>query len=183
MITLTTKQKIGLGVLGGGVLISAAILFAFRSPLSPYSGLHNDLKTIEPPVELSYTDLDGNPVKFSDFRGEPLIINSWATWMPFSKEELQALMKLKESKGDQLTVLAINRMEDRAVIRGYLATYGIDTAKILFLVDPGDTFYKGVGGYAMPETVFYARDGAIMTHTRGVLVEAELVRSAEALLK
>ena len=74
-------------------------------------------------------------------------------------------------------------MEDRAVIRGYLATYGIDTAKILFLVDPGDTFYKGVGGYAMPETVFYARDGAIMTHTRGVLVEAELVRSAEALLK
>lgn len=183
MVTLTTKQKIGLGMLVLGVLVCGALLFVFRSPLSPFSGLHNDLKTIEPPVELSYTDLDGNPVKFSDFAGEPLIINSWATWMPFSKDELQALMKLKESKGDQLTILAINRMEDRAVIRGYLAAFGIDSSKILFLVDPGDTFYKGVGGYAMPETVFYGKDGAITTHTRGVLVEEELIRSAEAILE
>ncbi|QQR65249.1 TlpA family protein disulfide reductase [Candidatus Kaiserbacteria bacterium] len=182
MITLTVKQKIGLGLLIGIVLMCGAVLFALRSPLSPFSGLHNDLKTIEPPVEQSYTDLDGNPVKLSDFRGKPLIINSWATWMPFSKEELEALSTLKESKGDALTILAINRMEDKAVIRAYLATYSIDDSKIIFLVDPADTFYKGVGGYAMPETVFYATDGVITVHTRGVLAPEDLKISAEALL-
>ncbi len=183
MFTLTRQQKVGLGVLCGVLLLFGAVLFVFRSPLSPFSGLHNDLKTVEPSLEHSYTDLDGNPVKFSDFAGEPLIINSWATWMPFSKDELLALSTLKESKGDVLTILAINRMEDKAVIRAYLATFGIDSTKIIFLVDPADTFYKGVGGYAMPETVFYAKDGVITTHTRGVLAPEELIQSAEALLQ
>lgn len=183
MITLTRQQKIGLGVLGGVLVILGGLLFTFLSPLSPYSGLHNDLKTVEPPVEQSYTDLDGNPVQFSDFAGRPLIINSWATWMPFSKDELLALIALKESKGDALTILAINRMEDKAVIRAYLATFGIDASKIIFLVDPADTFYKGVGGYAMPETVFYAKDGVITMHIRGVLAPEVLIQSADALLK
>ncbi len=183
MFTITRQQKIGLGVLFGVVLICGGLLFLLLSPLSPYSGLHNDLKTVEPPVEQSYTDLDGNPVRFSDFAGDPLIINSWATWMPFSKDELLALIALKESKGNSLTILAINRMEDKAVIRAYLATFDIDDTKIIFLVDPADTFYKGVGGYAMPETVFYAKDGVITAHTRGVLAPDELTRSAEALLE
>lgn len=183
MFTLTRQQKVGLGVLCGVVLLSGALLFTFLSPLSPYSGLHNDLKTVEPPAEQSYTDLDGNPIKFSDFAGEPLVINSWATWMPFSKDELLALIALKESKGDALTILAINRMEDKAVIRAYLATFGIDASKIIFLVDPADTFYKGVGGYAMPETVFYAKDGVITTHTRGVITPDVLIQSADALLE
>lgn len=183
MITLTRQQKIGLGVLCGVVLLCGGLLFMFLSPLSPFSGLHNDLRTVEPSQEQSYTDLDGNPVEFSDFAGTPLVINSWATWMPFSKDELFSLIAQKESKGDALTILAINRMEDKAVIRAYLATYGIDASKIIFLVDPDDTFYKGVGGYAMPETVMYAYDGTITQHTRGVISREELSAGIEGIVK
>jgi thiol-disulfide isomerase/thioredoxin len=182
MIRVTRPQKVFIGVLAGVLLVLGTLLFVFLSPLSPFSGLHNDLKTVEPPLEQSYTDLDGNPVKFSDFAGKPLVINSWATWMPFSKDELLALSTLQESKGDLLTILAINRMEDKSVIRAYLSTFGIDATKLIFLVDPADTFYKAVGGYAMPETVFYAKDGTIVHHTRGVLAPEELGSNADMIL-
>ncbi len=157
-------------------------VFLRFAPMSPFSGLHGDLKAIEPDPMLAYTDLEGNTVTLEDFKGKPLLINSWATWMPFSKDELVFMNTLQREYGEALTVLAINRMEDREVIKAYIATYGIGR-DALFLVDPGDTFYKAVSGYAMPETILYDADGAIVLHVRGVLQENEIRTSLEPFLK
>ena len=183
MIALTKSHKrtlIGLALI---VLISGCAVFFALSPYSSFSGLHNDLKTIVPPKAQSYTDLDGNTVDLNAFAGKPLVINSWATWMPFSKDELLELGVAQEKYGDTVKIIAINRMEDRAVVRSYLSTYGINQSSILFLIDPADTFYKSVGGYAMPETAIYAFDGTIISHTRGVFVKDELYALIDSIAK
>ena len=38
--------------------------------------------------ELSFLDSEGNDVSLSDFKGTPLIVNSWAVWCPFCGKEL-----------------------------------------------------------------------------------------------
>lgn len=183
MITLTRTHKRTIAGLVLILIVFSVLTFVFFSPFSPLSGLHNDLKGVVPPESQSYTDLDGNPVDLNAFAGKPLVFNSWATWMPFSKDELPELGVAQGTYGDAVKIIAINRMEDRAVVRSYLATFGISELNILFLIDPSDNFYKSVGGYAMPETLMYAFDGTLVHHKRGVLTKDELYEMIDAIVK
>ena len=160
-------------ILFGILLFLGLGTFFLVSPYSPFTGLQNDLKSIEPSLESSYLDLDGNPVFLSSMKGKSLIVNSWASWMPFSKDELVILNELKKKYGDSIQILAINRMEDRELVKSYLDIYGIEK-NVTFLIDPTDNFYRAIDGYAMPETVFYASDGTLSMHKRGVLTVEEL---------
>ncbi len=171
-----------IGVLTTILLLCGFLTYSFVSPKGFFSGLKGDLKNIEPASEFAYTDLDGNPVLLSTVKGKPLIINSWATWMPFSKDELAMLNEVKKQYGDTVEILAINRMEDREFIKSFLSTYGT-LRNITFLTDPTDNFYKAVGGYAMPETVFYAENGTIVFHKRGTLTRDELDEKIKNILK
>lgn len=177
------KYKKTLTILGFVIGIASILTYMFIAPHGRFSGLQNDLKKINPAENASYTDLDGNVVSLESFKGKPLIINSWASWMPFSQTELPLLVKVKNEVGDSVQILAINRMEQPAVIKSFLSTFSIDTHALLFLVDPTDHFYTAVGGYAMPETLVYDRDGKIIIHTRGTLTEEELRGYVDALRK
>lgn len=160
--------------------VSAFLVYSFVSPRGLFSGLSNDLKNIEPSEEFSYTDIDGNKVDLTQFKGKPLIINAWASWMPFSRNELTMLAKVKESRGDTLNVIAMNRMEAAGVIRAYKDGFNLPNS-FVYLLDPSDNFYKSIGGYAMPETMFYDRDGVLIHHKRGVLTESELNQYTDAI--
>jgi len=54
--------------------------------------------------------------------------------------------------------------------------------KLIFLLDPKDTFYKSIGGFAMPETLFVNSDGTINFHKRGPM-RAEEIRQRVSELK
>ena len=38
--------------------------------------------------DFALQDYDGKTVRFTDFAGKPLVINSWAAWCPFCRKEL-----------------------------------------------------------------------------------------------
>jgi thiol-disulfide isomerase/thioredoxin len=173
MWELAKKYKKYLLLLFVAVGVLAFLAYSFISPYGLFSGLSNDLKLIEPSEEFAYTDLDGNAVRLASFKGKPLIINSWATWIPFSQTELPLLKKIQSEQGDAVTILYINRMENAGTVRSFLGTFGVDDASKI-LLDPTDNFYKAIGGYAMPETVFYDSTGVLVSHVRGVLTEEEL---------
>lgn len=156
------------------LVILGGITYSFISPFGFFAGLSNDLKAIAPTSEAAaYTDLNGVPVDLSQFKGKPLIINAWATWTPFSATELPLLTSVKVTHGDAINVIAINRMEQTALIRSFLTTFSIPET-LVFLTDPTDYFYTAVGGFSMPETLFYSSDGVLVAHKRGVLTESEL---------
>ncbi len=176
------KYRKAIVILLGVIVVLGFLTYSFISPYGMFSDLQNDLKTIEPEEGAEYTDLDGNPVDLATFKGKPLVINAWATWIPFSQTELPLLIQAKETYGDKITILAINRMEETIRIRSFLETFAIPSDRILFLNDPTDYFYRATGGYAMPETIFYRADGTIEMHKRGVLTQEELTATIDALL-
>lgn len=122
---------------------------------------------------LPYTDLSGNTIDLSSFRGKPLIVNIWASWTPFSESELLLLSALKEQAGEELTILAINRKEAQSTAQSYIERIGLSSS-IIVLLDADDTFFKSIDGYAMPETLFYDAKGKLIFHKRGVLTTEEL---------
>lgn len=179
---LSKVHKRGITILCATIFLLGGMTYLFVGQRSPFSGLQNDLKIIEPPETLPYTDLNGNVISLEDFKGKPLIVNSWASWSPFSKDELMLLNELKRQYGDSLTILAINRMEDSTFAKSYLSTYGI-AEDVVFIADQSDNFFKATEGYAMPETIFYRADGTIAMHKRGVLTKEELTSYTENIMQ
>lgn len=116
-----------------------------------------------------YTDLEGNVIDLAQFAGSVRVVNSWATWSPFSATELKDLSTLaSEIDEGNGVVIAINRAEPAAKVKAFLKQMAID-GEVIFVLDPDDRFYKSVDGFSMPETIFYDAKGNAVFHQRGVM--------------
>lgn len=123
--------------------------------------------------DFSLKDYDGNVVSLSDFSGKIVVANSWATWCPFCVNELPEFAKLQEEFPDDVVVLAIDRAESLSKSKQYTDDLSL-TNKIIFLLDSKDNFYKSIGGFSMPETLFIDGEGNIRVHKRGPMQLSEM---------
>lgn len=79
-----------------------------------------------PAPELSLTDLQGNPVSLSDYRGQTVLVNNWATWCPPCKEEMPELQAYYEAhKGQRFTIIAIEAGEPVAEVADFVRRFGL----------------------------------------------------------
>ena len=138
-------------------------------------------KSFDPAPAFTLNDWNGNEVSLSDFKGKPLIINSWAVWCPFCVDELPDFAKLQEELGDRIVIIAIDRSEPTELQREFTDRMGV-TSKLIFLNDPKDSFYKSIGGFSMPETLFVDADGNIRIHKRGPMNFDEMMKKANSIL-
>jgi len=70
--------------------------------------------------------LDGETVKLSDFRGEKVLLNFWATWCPPCRSEMPDMQKFHEEY--DATILAVNLTETEASkenVQAFLDEYGV----------------------------------------------------------
>jgi len=152
------------------VVIGAVFLFTTRGNDAGTDLARSDFDTF---AGTSLTDYKGNAVSLEEFRGTPLVINSWAVWCPFCREELPDFAELQEEFSQKIIVIAIDRQESLEKAKGYTDELGI-TDDMLFLLDPSDSFYKSIGGFSMPETIFVNSDGEIVVHKRGPMELEEM---------
>lgn len=124
------------------------------------------------------TDLEGNPVKMSDFQGHPIVLNLWASWCPYCRDELPAFVRLKKEFGERIIVIALNRGESLEKAKATSDEFGI-TSTLKVLLDPNDALYKQVGGFSMPETIFIDSEGVIQDHRRGPMPYEEMRRRTQ----
>lgn len=129
--------------------------------------------TINRVANITLSDYDGNKTTLAAFRGKPLILNSWATWCPFCRQELPDFARLQEELGDTAVVIAIDRAEKVKDAKSYTDQFDI-TSKMTFLMDFDDAFYRNIGGFSMPETLFVDAEGNIAFHKRGPMTLEEM---------
>ena len=131
--------------------------------------------------QFTLSDYDGSQVSINDFPGKILVINSWAAWCPFCVEELPAFRDLQELFPDDIAVIAIDRQESLSTAKNYTDNAGISDA-YTFLLDPKDSFYRSIGGFSMPETLFVDSEGNVRIHKRGPMKLKEMVEKVNSIL-
>ncbi|HDS29009.1 MAG TPA: TlpA family protein disulfide reductase [Candidatus Acetothermia bacterium] len=116
-----------------------------------------------PAMEFALENLDGDIVRLSDFQGEVVVIDFWATWCApclTSFPSLHALLEPYFGEGVRLLLICLDRSADPA--REYLADQGFPTQDALWgslhEARAVQELYSVVG---IPWTIVIDRDGLI----------------------
>jgi len=131
--------------------------------------------------KFSVVDYVGNVIQSEDLVGTPLVLNAWATWCPFCIKELPDFVAAQSEFGDLVKIIAINRQESPDRSKRFINELGLDD-QLIFLLDPDDNFYRSIGGYVMPETVFIDAGGKIIFRKRGPMQIEEIRQKIESIL-
>ena len=147
--------------------------------------MHRLLKPGDRLPDLTFLDQDGNPVRFSDYRGKVLALTFIYTRCPlpefcirmsdyFAKIQ-KALKRKPELANWQLLTISFDPVFDRPpAMKAYGMTYGADFAKWDFLTDPdttGRTVLALADGF---DLTYEADEGSLIAHNlRTALVDAE----------
>lgn len=157
------------------IVVAATAYYYWR--YSPRPG--SDAFTQE--YDLVLKDYAGNDVHLSQFKRQILVVHAWATWCTYCADELKNLAALKKEFGDNIVILAPNRAEALPVAKPYSDALGLGSS-VVFLLDPNDSFYKSIDGYAMPETLFINDRGEVLFHQRGPMNMDEVREKIRTLL-
>ena len=131
--------------------------------------------------DVTLPDAQGKLLTLSEIRAPVRIVHFWASWSPYSKNDLPVLVDMKRAFGADVEVLAINRDTNPLQGHAYLDSLALGD-ELHFVYDREDGYYREVGGYNMPETVFVGSGGEIHAHTRGPIPYEEMVSTVRAIL-
>lgn len=177
-------------IIGAALLVilvaGATILYnSLSEDYAPDNLSENELPPIEETEEINnpyaapdfkVTDLDGNEVKLSDFFGKPIVLNFWATWCYYCKEEMPDFNKAYLEYPD-VQFLMINAtdgiQETLEKAKKYVEDEGFDF-DVYFDTELDAVSAYGVTGF--PCTYFIDSDGSLVTRGRGMLDYDTLVR-------
>jgi cytochrome c biogenesis protein CcmG/thiol:disulfide interchange protein DsbE len=130
--------------------------------------------------EFALADLDGNPVRLSDLRGRPVIINFWASWCGPCVEEFPLLERaLDEHRSEGLAVVGIVFNDRSEAARAFLQRMGTAWPAAM---DPNAEVAGAYGVSAPPASFFIDRQGRIAGRQIGQLSSADLATQLATIL-
>ncbi|MGC8827799.1 MAG: peroxiredoxin family protein [Anaerolineae bacterium] len=115
------------------------------------------------------SDLEGNPIQLSAYRGKRVLLNFWATWCPPCRYEMPALQEAYTAfADDDFVILGINYLETSEEVRSFLESLGLTFP--VGIDSSGDVF-RGYRVVSIPTSFFINRDGVIIALYRGPLTK------------
>jgi len=98
-------------------------------------------------------------ITLSQFRGQVVVLNFWATWCPPCVEETPALVRMtNQMKGKGITVLAVSIDADDAAYHKFLKEYNVSMVTVRDEARKASNLY---GTFGWPETYIIDRTGVI----------------------
>lgn len=123
---------------------------------------------------------DGTTLRLSDYRGQAVFLNFWATWCVFCLEEMPDMQRIADEFDGRLIVIGVNNGE--AVDTGDGFVRRID-ARYEIVYDPARSVVEGYRVRAMPTSYFIDADGRIVTAHFGFMTYGSMLERVSLLLE
>ena len=128
---------------------------------------------LAPDFELD--DLDGNPVRLSDLRGKPVMLNFWATWCGPCRSEMADIQRVYEEwAAEDLVLLTVNMGGTSSRVAEFLEAQELSLPVLL------DTKQDVAGSYNIryvPTTFFIDEDGVIQAVKVGAFPDQDSIET------
>jgi len=126
--------------------------------------------------DFALADINGNSIRLSDLRGQPVVINLWASWCQPCRAEMPALQRIySEYQPQGLNLLGVNAtsQDDLAAARAFTEDLGL-TFPILY--DNQGSVARLYALSALPTTFFIDHAGVIREVVIGGPMSEALLR-------
>jgi len=125
-------------------------------------------------------DADGNPVKLSDFKGKPVVLNFWASWCGPCQREMPHFNKAYAKYKDEIVFMMVDlvdgQRETQSKGSSFIKNQGYDFP-VYFDIEEDAAYTYGIT--SIPMTLFIDRDGYIKTGYAGAIDEETLQAAIE----
>jgi cytochrome c biogenesis protein CcmG, thiol:disulfide interchange protein DsbE len=142
-------------------LSSSSRLIAFGLLTLALSGCYSSShpsRVGSPAPDFTVQDSD-HKVTLSQFKGQVVVLNFWATWCPPCIEEMPSLVQMQQRmKSKGIKVLAVSVDVDDASYRRFLRDHNVD---LLSVRDPDQKANSLYGTFKFPETYIVDRNGIV----------------------
>jgi len=121
------RQSLPLLFLGLGLALILAALYSIL--VLQKNSSQTDLSAVPAQVnfaapELTLTDSQGVTHSLTDYRGQVVLVNLWATWCPPCKAEMPALQSFYDKHIDQgFTIVAVNDGDPKSDVLQFVKDY------------------------------------------------------------
>lgn len=115
------------------------------------------------PVWQSDNLLDGSRIQTASLKGEPFVLNVWASWCVNCRAEHPLLSELAGT----VPLYGLNYRDKGDAARAWLIQAGNPYRAVL--ADPDGKLALELGVYGTPETYLFAGDGTLLTRHTGLL--------------
>jgi peroxiredoxin len=183
-MTLLSENKSRLKPTQNRIFIGVLTLAVFWTLVSriPVSSTPQDEAPPSPRQGFSAPDfsaelLDGNLITLSELRGQPVVLNVWATWCFPCRQEMPALEKVyNDFKEQGLVLIGLNltSQDSEKDVVAFVQEFGLSFPVALDRDGTVQRKYK-ISGY--PTTFFIDKDGIIRSVVVGGPMSAALIQS------
>jgi peroxiredoxin len=135
----------------------------------------------QPAPELILYDLDGKLVSLSDFEGQVVLLNNWATWCPPCREEMpefNAYYKKYQDQGFQVVAVEAGQPEDQ--VREFVEEQGLE---FIILLDPENQSLITFQNSTLPNSFVIDRRGHLRLAWIGAINQPTLEKYVTPLLE
>jgi peroxiredoxin len=132
--------------------------------------------------EFTTQTLDGSPVRLSQYRGKPVLLNFWATWCGPCQDEMPLIQRASDIyKAQGLVVLAVNYQQtSTSSMKAFLRKVG---ARFPAVFDPAGQIAAAYGvNVGLPVSVFIERSGTVSFIQLGQMSDALLQQHLHAIV-
>ena len=184
-IVLILITVVAVLIIGAGFLYNQLVKVNGSDNLMPApsegEGQAEDAEESKPELikapDFTVTDKDGNEVMLSDFVGKPVVLNFWATWCGFCKQEMPEFDEVYKEMGEEVAFLMVNatdgKRETVEKASQYIADNGYSFPVYYDTLGEASAFY---GVSSLPTTYFIDAEGYAVTYARGALDKETLVK-------
>lgn len=133
---------------------------------------HSLLQATDKPLpDLTVENMQGQPISLEEFRGQPIVLNLWASWCPPCRREMPVLAAAQEKEPD-IHFLFVNQGEGPGTIDQYMASEQLDLDNVL--LDLGSQVGRHFHSAGLPTTLFFDASGKLLDSHVGELSRARL---------